>query len=77
LHIAEKLSIEGLYYVVVTRQFEDAVQTYQLWTQTYPADIVPHINLGLSYANLGQVEKAAAEAEIVVKMDPTDAALST
>ena len=70
----EKLSIEGLYYVIVTRQFEDAIQTYQLWTQTYPADIVPHIDLGLCYANLGQTEKSVAESEIVVKMDPTDAA---
>jgi len=70
----EKFSIEGLYYMIVARQFEDAIQTYQLWSKTYPADIVPHINVGLAYANLGQVEKAAAENEIVVKMDPNDAA---
>jgi tetratricopeptide (TPR) repeat protein len=37
----EKFSIEGLYYIVVTRQFEEAIQTYQLGTHTYPADVVP------------------------------------
>ena len=70
----EKFSIEGLYYVIVTRQFEEAVQTYQWWSQSYPADLVPHIDIGISYANLGQIEKSAAENEIVVKMDPSDAA---
>ena len=70
----EKFSIEGLYYLLVTRQFEEATQTYQLWTQTYPADVVPHIDMGLSYPTLGQLDKAAAENEIVVRMDPGDGA---
>jgi eukaryotic-like serine/threonine-protein kinase len=70
----EKFSIEGLYYLLVTRQFEEAIQTYQLWTQTYPADVVPHIDMGLSYSTLGQLDKAAAEFEIVVRKDPADAA---
>ena len=41
----EKYRISALYYQNVTGELEKA-QTYELWAQSYPHDMVPHSNLG-------------------------------
>jgi serine/threonine protein kinase/tetratricopeptide (TPR) repeat protein len=55
---AEKFYIDSHYYDNVTRDDEQAIQVYQLWTQTYPRDSIPFNNLGVAYSQLGQWEKA-------------------
>jgi DNA-binding winged helix-turn-helix (wHTH) protein/tetratricopeptide (TPR) repeat protein len=68
----EKLSISGLYYVLVSGDLDQAVQTYELWAHTYSRDGEPHRNLGDEYGALGQLEKAAAEAREAIRLDPED-----
>jgi eukaryotic-like serine/threonine-protein kinase len=54
----EKFYIDSHYYGNVTGDLEQADQVYQLWAQTYPRDSIPFNNLGVSYALMGQWEKA-------------------
>ena len=46
---AEKFYIDSHYYGNVTGDDEQAIQVFQLWTQTYPRDSIPLNNLGVSY----------------------------
>jgi tetratricopeptide (TPR) repeat protein len=68
----ERLSISGLYYLLAYGDLDQAMQTYELWAQTYPRDGEPHRNLGDVYATLGQLEKAAEEAREAIRLDPED-----
>jgi tetratricopeptide (TPR) repeat protein len=58
----EKFAIESGYYTLVTGEAEKARQTFELCARTYPRDASCHFNLGNLYNNLGQHEKALAEA---------------
>jgi serine/threonine protein kinase/Tfp pilus assembly protein PilF len=64
----EKFYIESHYYENVTGDTEQAIQVYQLWTQTYPRDSIPHNNISVSYAALGQWEKALPEAREALQL---------
>jgi eukaryotic-like serine/threonine-protein kinase len=66
----EKFHIESHYYHFVTGDLEKARQAYELWAQTYPRDPVPPQNLGIIYKNLGQYDKALAEAHETLRLDP-------
>jgi hypothetical protein len=37
---------------------QKTIETYQLWTQTYPKDFVPHSNLAGMYSGRNEYEKA-------------------
>jgi serine/threonine protein kinase/Flp pilus assembly protein TadD len=54
----DKLRITASYYGFVTGEQQKAMQTYQLWAQSYPRDWLPYMNLGFAYGNIGQYEKA-------------------
>jgi eukaryotic-like serine/threonine-protein kinase len=69
----EKLYISSHYYENVTRDFDRSVQIYELWRNTYPRDVVPPINLGALYIQLGQPEKAVAELLNARRLDPDSA----
>jgi len=66
----EKFYIESHYYHYVTGDLEKARQTYELWAQTYPRDLVPPNNLGVIYENLGEYDKALAESLDALRLDP-------
>jgi eukaryotic-like serine/threonine-protein kinase len=66
----EKFYIDAHYFDLVTGQYDKAIQTYQLWQQTYPDDLVPHLNLGTIYVTLGQHEKNLEEELQVRRLDP-------
>jgi len=66
----EKFYIESHYYHYVTGDLEKARQAYELWSQTYPRDLVPPNNLGLIYENLGDYDKALAESREALRLDP-------
>ena len=59
----EKYRISALYYTSVTGELEQATQVYELWSKSYPQDVVPPGNLGDITAKLGQYEKAAARTQ--------------
>jgi tetratricopeptide (TPR) repeat protein len=67
----EKFYIESHYYDLVTGEFDKAIQTYQLWQQTYPDDLTPYVNLGTLYNALGQHEKNLKAQMQVVHLDPS------
>jgi serine/threonine protein kinase/Flp pilus assembly protein TadD len=66
----EKYRISGLYYGYVTGELEQASQVYELWTKSYPQDLVPHGNLGDINNQLGQYEKSAAETQEALRLEP-------
>jgi tetratricopeptide (TPR) repeat protein len=68
----EKFYIESHYHENVTDDSEQAIQVYLLWAQTYPQDSIPHNNLAVSYALLGQWEKALPEALEAHKLAPDE-----
>ena len=66
----EKYRIASLYYTSVTGELEQAIQVYELWAKSYPQDLVPPANLGAIYVELGQYEKALAETQESVRLEP-------
>ncbi len=68
----ERFYISAHYYDIVTGQVGKAIETYQLWAQTYPRDLVPRDNLSLRYASIGQYDKALAAGMEALHLDPKD-----
>jgi eukaryotic-like serine/threonine-protein kinase len=66
----EKFYITSHYYENVIRDVDKAIETYQLWQQTYSRDVVPRINLSELYEEVGEFDKALAEAQEAVRLDP-------
>ena len=66
----EKLRISAHYYALYTGELEKSNQTYELWAQAYPRDVIPHANLGYNYGFLGQYEKAVAESLEALRLNP-------
>ena len=69
----ERYRISARYYTDVTGELEKAAQTYEMWRQSYPADILPPGNLGDVHMRLGQWEKALRETQDVGRLDPNSA----
>jgi eukaryotic-like serine/threonine-protein kinase len=67
----EKFYIESHYYHNATGDLEKARQVYELWAQTYPRDVIPPNNLRVIYGDLGQHDKALAEARETLRLDPS------
>ena len=59
----EKFHITADYYAFATGELEKEAQTYGLWMQSYPRDVIPHINLGFNYAAFGQYDKSLVESQ--------------
>jgi serine/threonine protein kinase/tetratricopeptide (TPR) repeat protein len=69
----ERYRISAYYYTDVTGELDKARQTYELWRQSYPRDILPPGNLGDLYMKLGQWEKALRETQEVGRLEPNSA----
>ena len=65
----EKLAISGIYFSV-TGEIEKEAQVYELLEANYPHDYL-HTNLIVAYADMGQWDKALAEAQEAVRLVPT------
>lgn len=66
----EKYSISTFYYEFTLGDIDQATRTYELWTQSYPNDAIPLINLGNCYMQLGQWEKALRQTEVAMRIEP-------
>ena len=66
----EKFQIDTRYEALLTGNLEETRQTCEAWVRTYPRDPQPHIGLSNYYQSAGQYEKAAAEAEKAIGIDP-------
>jgi serine/threonine protein kinase/tetratricopeptide (TPR) repeat protein len=73
----EKLRISASYYLLVTGELEKAIQTYELWAQTYPRNSEPFGNLGVDYTYLGEYEKGIASSLEDLRLNPGSAAAFT
>jgi eukaryotic-like serine/threonine-protein kinase len=67
----EKYRISAFYFQYVTGETEKATEAYELWAKSYPRDLVPHTNLGLMYSVLGQYDKAVAQTQEGLRLEPT------
>jgi eukaryotic-like serine/threonine-protein kinase len=68
----EKFYIESHYDQFVTGDLLQTAQVYQLWSQTYPRESLPHNNLGVCYQGLGEHQKELAEFQETVRLTPGD-----
>lgn len=73
----ERFRISAAYYLLVTGELEKAIQTYEVWTQTYPLNSEPFGNLGVDYTYLGQYEKAITASLEDLRLNPGSAAAYT
>ncbi len=66
----EKLNIEVFYHSRYTGDMEKAAQVCEVWKQTYPRDVAPHVWLGNVYQILGRFEKALEECREAMRLQP-------
>jgi predicted Zn-dependent protease len=66
----ERFAIESRYYYAVVGDLRKARQTYELWAQAYPRDTIPISVLSTIDTQLGQYEKALAEVQEEISLDP-------
>jgi eukaryotic-like serine/threonine-protein kinase len=67
----EKLVIESAYYWIAIGDLQRARQTEEVLEQIYPRDVWPPNDLSLIYGQIGEHEKALAEAQEAARRDPT------
>ena len=53
----ERLYITARYYQTVEGENQKTIDTYVIWTQTYPKDFVPHSNVANLYSNRWRVRQ--------------------
>jgi pentatricopeptide repeat protein len=68
----EKFYITDHYYNSVTGEIPKVIENYELWIQTYPREFTPHNNLGNSYLQLGEFDKALTEGLAALRLQPAD-----
>jgi eukaryotic-like serine/threonine-protein kinase len=68
----ERLYIEAHYQESVTGDWEGAREVYKLWSQLYPRDDIPHLNVSEIYCTLGQYEDARRESAESLRLLPGD-----
>ncbi len=73
----EKFRISSSYYLLVTGELEKAIETYELWAQTYLRNSEPFGNLGVDYTYLGQYEKGITASLEDLRLNPGSAAAFT
>jgi eukaryotic-like serine/threonine-protein kinase len=66
----EKYRISDLYYEFVTGELQKAAEVDELWKQSYPGDALAHSDLAITYASLGQIEKALPEYQEALRLGP-------
>jgi serine/threonine protein kinase/tetratricopeptide (TPR) repeat protein len=67
----ERLYITSHYYAD-SGQLEKGNASYELFKQTYPRDVIPYINLSATELQLGDFDKALANAQEGIRVDPDE-----
>src|SRR4029453_1154211 len=68
----ERLYITARYYQTVEGENQKTIDTYVIWTKTYPKDFVPPSNVANLYSNRGEYDKAAAEYRTAISLAPDE-----
>jgi tetratricopeptide (TPR) repeat protein len=66
----EKYRIADLYYGQVTGELEQDSQVCELWAKSYPQDSVAYGNLAYIASELGRYERAVAETQEALRLEP-------
>jgi tetratricopeptide (TPR) repeat protein len=66
----EKLSVQAIYYANVTKETDKVIEIYKLWTEVYPHDFVPFVNLANHYDEAGQLDKAIEAGQQALRLNP-------
>ena len=66
----ERLRTQGLYYSVVTRNLDKAIESFERLVETYPADAAGHNNLAVSYFLNLQFDRAAEQGRHILDIYP-------
>ncbi len=66
----ESFYLTAHYYNTVEEDSEKAIETYNLWRETYPRDSTPASNLASIYSSRGDFERLAEWARISVELEP-------
>jgi DNA-binding winged helix-turn-helix (wHTH) protein/tetratricopeptide (TPR) repeat protein len=69
----EKLILGAHYYSEGQQDMEHGINTYRQWTESYPNDWVPWIDLANDYTQIGQYGPAIAAGQQALKLDPNRA----
>jgi len=67
----EKLTIQAHYYCEGQKDVLQGIHVYWMWTNTYPHDWIPWVNLTNEYAQLGQYAPAINAGERAVEEAPS------
>ena len=68
----ERFYISSHYYDEFLGDVNKGAEIYEQWKNTYPRDTVPWNNLSLRYQQIGQHEKAMANATEAMRLNPKD-----
>jgi tetratricopeptide (TPR) repeat protein len=68
----EKFYIIAHYLQSVTGEVDKGIENYELWVQTYPRDYPPRNNLAVTYSQIGEFQKALAQALEALRLAPAD-----
>ena len=72
---SEKLRITYYYHNFVNGELDKAIDTLELWRNTYPNFVVSYVSLSDSMERIGQSEKAVAFAREGIRIDPNYATI--
>jgi serine/threonine protein kinase/tetratricopeptide (TPR) repeat protein len=70
----ERYSIESNYYFSVTGELDKANEVLEQWAQDYPRDQRPLVSLALNHNLVGQYDKAVAEIQATLRLNPDSSA---
>ena len=68
----ERLRTLGLYYSLVTRNFQKAIETYELLISKYPADDTAHNGLAVQYFYTLDFQNALREGAVLLDIYPSN-----
>ena len=72
---SEKLRITYYYHNFVNGELDKAIDTLELWRNTYPNFVVSYVSLSDSMERIGQSAKAVAFAREGIRIDPNYATI--
>ena len=67
----EQIQISASYHAFTTGDLEKAIADYERWAEIRPRSPLPHANLEYVYAQIGQNDKALAEAVEALRLGPS------
>ncbi|MGB6744932.1 MAG: winged helix-turn-helix domain-containing protein [Terracidiphilus sp.] len=66
----EKLVLQAHYYSEGEQDMEQGINIYRQWTETYPSDWVPWVDLANDYTQIGQYAPAIAAGQQALRTQP-------